>query len=62
MTSDRVGTRTCLRLLLRRDRILLPTWIAVFVLMALLGLVTALLMGYATSTNRDRSVLHTHFE
>jgi hypothetical protein len=31
----------------------------VFVLMALLGLVTALLMGYDTSTNRDRSVLHT---
>ena len=31
----------------------------VFVLMALLGLVAGLLMGYDTSTNRDRSVLHT---
>ncbi len=33
--------------------------LVVFVLMALLGLVTGLLMGYDTSTNRDRSVLHT---
>ena len=31
----------------------------VYILMALLGVVSALLMGYATSANRDRSVLHT---
>ena len=31
----------------------------VYVLMALLGVVGGLLMGYATSANRDRSVLHT---
>lgn len=31
----------------------------VFILMALLGLVSALLIGYAASANRDRSALHT---
>ena len=31
----------------------------VFLLMAMLGVVTGLLMGYDTSTNRDRSALHT---
>ncbi len=34
MTSDRVGTRTCLRLVLRRDRILLPVWLVVLAAVA----------------------------
>ena len=34
VTSDRVGTRTCLRLVLRRDRILLPVWLVVLAAVA----------------------------
>lgn len=34
MTSDRVGTRACVRLVLRRDRVLLPVWLVVLAAVA----------------------------